>query len=151
MTVEEIQGLPLPELAADDAALFLWTPVRLLPEALRVVEQWGFAYCGTITMVKNRLGLGTWLRTSSEHVLLAVRGGIRPRPGHNVRSWFEAPAGRRRHLAKPSAFYELVERMFPEGPYLELFARGRPRHRWVAWGDEAEPAGRALDQHPGRA
>ena len=43
-----------------------------------------------------------------------------------------APTG---HSEKPSEFYEIIESMYPTGPYVELFAR-RQHKGWDAWGNE---------------
>lgn len=48
-------------------------------------------------------------------------------------------AVRREHSRKPDEAYELIERMYPELPRIELFARGR-REGWAAWGNQAEVA-----------
>jgi N6-adenosine-specific RNA methylase IME4 len=50
---------------------------------------------------------------------------------------FEAPRGR--HSEKPECVYELIERLFPTVPKLEMFARGQ-REGWTAWGAEVESA-----------
>ena len=50
-------------------------------------------------------------------------------------SWFAWP--RKRHSAKPEAFYDIVESMSP-GPYLDVFAR-RLRMGWDCWGNEVYP------------
>src|SRR5215468_6167536 len=40
----EIAALPVSDLAADNCALFLWTCWPVLPQAIRVMEAWGFKY-----------------------------------------------------------------------------------------------------------
>ncbi len=54
------------------------------------------------------------------------------RPGH-LRSVIEAPVTG--HSRKPDEFYALVERLYPGGPFMELFARQR-RRGWTCCGDE---------------
>jgi hypothetical protein len=39
------------------------------------------------------------------------------------------------HSRKPEAVQDALERLFPDGPRLELFAR-RPRFGWTVWGNE---------------
>jgi N6-adenosine-specific RNA methylase IME4 len=134
---DEIAELPITEHAAHDSHLYLWTPVAKVPTAVEVCAAWGFRYHGLLTWVKPGLGLGTYWRVSTEHVVFGVRGRLRTQP--NLRNWFEA--GRTRHSAKPDAFYELVEQASP-GPYLDLFAR-RPRSGWTSWGDEITTPDRA--------
>ena len=36
--------MPVADLAAPDSALFLWATFPQLPEALRLIEAWGFTY-----------------------------------------------------------------------------------------------------------
>jgi N6-adenosine-specific RNA methylase IME4 len=132
MPVEEILALPVGELSAPESHLYLWTPVAKIPDALAVCEAWGFRYVGLLTWAKPGLGLGTWWRVSTKHVVFGVRGKLPTTP--NLRNWFEAP--RRRHSQKPNEFFALVEKVSPR-PYLELFARGQ-RPGWVCWGNEAE-------------
>ena len=44
MGLPDIERLPLPDVAALDAALFLWVTDPFLPVGLRVMQNWGFAY-----------------------------------------------------------------------------------------------------------
>ena len=57
-----------------------------------------------------------------------------PQPARRPPSVIHAPT--REHSRKPDEAYELIERMYPELPKIELFARGR-REGWTAWGNEA--------------
>jgi MT-A70 protein len=41
-TLDDIVALPVDELMAPDAAIFLWTVQPMYPEAMRVLEAWGF-------------------------------------------------------------------------------------------------------------
>ena len=36
--------MPVADLAAKDSALFLWATFPQLPEALRLIQAWGFTY-----------------------------------------------------------------------------------------------------------
>ena len=44
MSIEDLCALPVADLAAPDSALFLWATFPQLPEALRLIEAWGFTY-----------------------------------------------------------------------------------------------------------
>ena len=46
---------------------------------------------------------------------------------------------RREHSRKPDEAYDIIERMYPELPKIELFARNT-RRGWDAWGNEIETA-----------
>jgi hypothetical protein len=59
-------------------------------------------------------------------------------------------APRCEHSRKPDEAYEIIERMYPGLPRIELFARGR-RPGWDAWGNQANTDGTEaarLDQLP---
>ncbi|EKC62345.1 adenine-specific DNA methyltransferase, partial [human gut metagenome] len=67
MSIEELCALPVADLAAPDSALFLWATFPQLPEALRLIEAWGFTYKSVafVWLKKNKkadsLVLRPWL------------------------------------------------------------------------------------------
>lgn len=131
----DICALPVSDLAAKNAHLYLWVTCSGLDAGLAVMETWGFTYKTTLTWIKRApghlgsLGLGAYFRTQTEHVLFGVRGSLATMV-KDQRNFFEAARGR--HSQKPAAFADIVERCSP-GPYVELFARS-PRLGWDAWG-----------------
>jgi N6-adenosine-specific RNA methylase IME4 len=132
MTVEEISALPVSALAADDAVLFLWSTAPHLKDALRVIEAWGFEYKTHMVWVKDRSGLGFYVRNQHEPLLIATRGKI-PCPSPSRRSSSVIHAPRREHSRKPDEVYDIIERAYPELPKIELFAR-HARPGWACWG-----------------
>ena len=54
MTLDEIVALPVEQLAAPTAHLYLWCPNALLPDGLAVMKAWGFAYKSNIVWHKVR-------------------------------------------------------------------------------------------------
>ena len=54
MTLDEICALPVEDIAADPAHLYLWVPNALLPQGLQVMEAWGFRYISNIVWHKVR-------------------------------------------------------------------------------------------------
>jgi N6-adenosine-specific RNA methylase IME4 len=135
MSLDEICGLPIPNLATPDAALFMWTTAPHLRESFDVLVAWGFEYKTNIVWVKDKIGLGYFVRNQHELLLVATRGEIPcPLPANRPSSVIEAP--RREHSRKPDEAYALIEQMYPELPKIELFAR-QARPGWVAWGNEA--------------
>lgn len=143
MTVSEIARFPLPPVA-DDALLLLWRVSAMPEEALFVCRAWGFTPKSEIVWVKTTgegpkakiaIGMGRYVRGSHETCLVASRGKASARVrDRGIKSVFFAP--RTEHSAKPAAFYQLAERLFP-GPRVELFARGAPREGWEQYGREA--------------
>lgn len=130
MTAAEVAFMPVRDLVADDAHLWLWTTNAFMEDAHRVVRTWGFQPITIVTWCKPGPGVGHYVRNNTEHVLLASRGRAMTPETKPLSSWFEWPRGR--HSEKPGHFYELVEQVSP-GPYLELFAR-RQRLGWDGWG-----------------
>ncbi len=143
MTVKDICALPVAEVVADRAHLYLWVPNALLPEGLQVMESWGFRYVSNLIWAKRRKdggpdgrGVGFYFRNVTEPILFGVRGSMRTLPpGRRQVNIIESR--KREHSRKPDEMYELIQSCSP-GPYLELFAR-YPRPGWAAWGDEAAP------------
>ena len=136
MSLESIKALPIP--AADDCALFLWVTVPLLPQGLEVMAAWGFAYKSTLTWVKPHIGLGFWTRNRIELLLIGTRGNVpAPAPGEQPPQVIQAARGR--HSEKPEQVAAIIERLFPNVPRIELFARAS-RAGWDVWGNEMEAA-----------
>jgi len=134
MPLEKICALPVAGLATPDAALFLWTTAPTFPESLRVIETWGFRYVTHLVWVKHTHGLGSWVLNQHELLMIGACGDMRSPPeGARPPSVIHAP--RREHSRKPDEAYEMIERMYPELPKIELFAR-RARPGWAAWGNE---------------
>jgi N6-adenosine-specific RNA methylase IME4 len=138
MDVDAISALPVADVAADAAHLYVWTTNGFLGEAIAVCRAWGFDPKTVLTWVKVsragnvRIGMGRTFRNATEHAVFGVRGKL-PALRRDVPNVFFAE--RTEHSRKPDRFYEIVRSMSP-GPYLELFAR-RHEPDFVAWGDEA--------------
>jgi N6-adenosine-specific RNA methylase IME4 len=137
---EVIAARPVPTIAHDHAVLFLWATVPMLPHALLVMEAWGFDYRSHQAWVKDKPGTGYWFRNMHELLLVGIKGSKvpAPAPGQNWPSVVEAPVAE--HSAKPVAFIEMIERLYPNLPKIELNARRR-RDGWDAWGLEAPTEG----------
>lgn len=151
MTLDKIMALPVAELAAPDAHLFLWCTGPCLPQAFDLIKAWGFRYSGMgfvwiklkrshnakqLTVLRSaeadlHTGLGFTTRKNAEFCLLARRGNAK-RIAKNIREVIMAPV--REHSRKPDEAYARMEQ-YASGPRLELFAR-QPRRGWTVWGNE---------------
>jgi N6-adenosine-specific RNA methylase IME4 len=145
MTLDEIMEMEVEDATAETAHLYLWTPNALLPDALRVMEAWGFTYKSNLIWHKIRKdggsdgrGVGFYFRNVTEVILFGVRGknARTAAPGRRQVNMIETR--KREHSRKPDEQYEVIEACSP-GPYLELFARGE-RKGWAVWGNEADAA-----------
>jgi N6-adenosine-specific RNA methylase IME4 len=135
MELDAICALPVSDLATPDALLFIWTPAPILEQCFQVIRAWGFEYRTGLVWDKGKIGMGNYVRQQHEHLLIARRGEI-PLPPTRARpsSLIRAPRGA--HSEKPIEVYALIERMYPDLPKIELFARGE-RTGWAAWGNQA--------------
>jgi N6-adenosine-specific RNA methylase IME4/ParB-like chromosome segregation protein Spo0J len=146
MSLDEICALPVLDLATDAAVLFMWTTAPHLQESFQVLAAWGFEYKTNIVWVKDKIGLGYFVRNQHELLLVATRGDMpSPSPANRPASVITAP--RREHSRKPDQAYELIERMYPELPKIELFAR-HARPGWDVWGNETGKYATADKQNP---
>lgn len=135
MSLEEIEALPIGDLAEPGAHLYLWTTNRYLEAAFGVARSWGFRHVATLVWCKPHGALSGGVFFSNVEFILhcRARGSAYPTPARIPTRWFTWPRGA--HSAKPEAFLDLVEHVSP-APYLELFAR-RNRLGWDTWGNEA--------------
>jgi len=122
-------------MADRDAHLYVWTVNRHLEDTYRIVRSWGFRPAQILTWCKAPMGLGLGgaYTPTTEHVLFARRGTLKPLSRADS-TWWQWKRGE--HSAKPEAFMDMVERVSP-GPYLELFSR-RARLGWDVWGNEVD-------------
>jgi N6-adenosine-specific RNA methylase IME4 len=147
MSDDEIMALDVEALADNDCVLFLWTTRRRFRRgvAVAVAEAWGFEDCGEIIWGLRNRGMGTVsLANDHEPVLVARRGHDLLSADEPLGVWFwrqvyewnpKAKVPQKKHSAKPSGFFELIEQVAP-APRLELFAREQ-RLGWDTWGNEA--------------
>ncbi len=150
MTLERLKSLPVQQLLAKDACVFMWAVMSLLPEAIEVGQAWGLTYktCAFTWVKTTRLnqelwfgrpvtpeawhmGMGYWTRANPELCLLFTQGSPK-RKAANIRELLVSPVSK--HSAKPEAAQDRIEQLV-DGPYLELFAR-RERPGWTCIGNE---------------
>lgn len=138
MRTEDIMALPIEQIADESGChLYLWATNNFLPDALKVMEAWGFRYVTTITWFKDgNIGLGQYFRGRTEHCLFGVKGKLPYKILNGKRqqgvTGFISPKGR--HSEKPEEMRKMIE-IVSYGPYIELFAR-KKTDGWDAWGNE---------------
>ncbi len=136
MTLAQIIDLPVADLAADRAVLFLWYPASRKPsEAEEVIEAWGFEYKQEIIWLKNKVGPGFYTMGKHEKLIIATKG-THVTPDWRPESVIKADTSE--HSRKPDVFTQIMENMYPDlQARLELFAR-TTRPGWTAWGNETD-------------
>lgn len=137
---------------APAAHLYMWSTNNFLPDALELVEAYGFKHVTMVTWGKTTgAAMGQYYRSNTEQCLFAVRGslpyklkvevtaaqvkGLAREQGSTL---LLAPRTGLRHSEKPAEMRDTIERV-SHGPFLELFGRRVPRN-WDAIGNELEDA-----------
>ncbi len=154
MPLADICALPVADLAAPSAHLFLWATAPHLRQAFTVMDAWGFSY-SSVAFVWGKLnrshqisprlfladcdafmGMGHTTRQNAEFVLLGRRGAPK-RKVKSIRQMVFSPV--REHSRKPDEVRALIER-YADGPRVELFARTKA-DGWMVWGNETSKFG----------
>lgn len=133
MEVDDICKLNVP--ADNDSILFLWATSPKLLEAIKVMQAWGFTYKTNAVWDKTKIGQGYYFRGQHELLLIGTKGNISPPLPENRRSSVIS-ISRTTHSKKPECVYDMIEKMYPHGVYLELFARNKHSDQWDVWGNE---------------
>lgn len=132
LSLNEIAAIPIGEWADETAHIYVWTTNSFMREAHDLLEAWGFKQKTILTWIKPRLGMGTYYRNCTEHVVFGTKGKRARLLRRDLRTYFYGEQGR--HSEKPASFYDLVEQASP-GPYLDVFAR-KHRFNWDVYGNE---------------
>lgn len=135
MKIDEIKKLNVASLCEKDCLLFMWSSSPHLPQAIDLMQSWGFEY-KTIAFVwdKQRVNPGYYTMSQVEVCLVGKKGNIpSPRGARNIKQFLSQMRGR--HSAKPSEVRDRIVEMFPTQRKVELFAREEVEG-WDRWGNE---------------
>lgn len=164
MSFDELCALPIDTIAADDCLLIFWSTAASIIDDIEIMAEWGFvalrprtglgklskpnrvalapvgagAYRSMQVWDKVRIGLGYWFRDRHEFILIGARGNVvPPAQGDQDESLFAETKGK--HSEKPDRVAAMIDRLWPNIPKIELFAR-QSRAGWDVWGLEAPEA-----------
>jgi N6-adenosine-specific RNA methylase IME4 len=135
MTLDALKALQIQDLAFDDCVCFLWATLTMIPQALELLEHWGFAYHILLTWDKGNGWCANGFHRRSEVVLVGYKGilsNVIKQEGDYIPTVFYE--NHTTHSTKPQIMYRLIEQS-TEGKRIELFARQR-RAGWDVWGNE---------------
>ncbi len=148
MSLADIAALPVADITAQDAVLFMWitSPFLVLGAHLPIMKAWGFkpSAVGFVWAKTNKSAHGKFLtrddffmgggfttRSNTELCLIGSKGRSL-RKSASVRELIVAPVSR--HSEKPLEAMARIE-AYADGPRLEMFSR-KSRPGWIAWGKE---------------
>jgi len=132
MSIVELCALPVIDLSEDNAVLFLWVTSPLLAECWPVIKAWGFSYKSSFCWDKVRHNFGHYNSVRHEFLLVCTRGSCLP----DIKELHDSVVEIERsevHSEKPAYFRELIDKMYPRGNRIELFARQKV-DSWDSWG-----------------
>ena len=135
MKLEEMKKLNVESITEKDSLLFMWSSSPHLPQAIQLMNAWGFEY-KTIAFVwdKQRVNPGYYTMSQVEICLVGKRGKIpTPRGERNVKQFLSEM--KTIHSKKPDEIRNRIVAMFPTQKKVELFARQSPEG-WDVWGNE---------------
>ncbi len=155
MTLDEIKAIPVSEWCDENCVLLIWTLDHMIPQALEVIEAWGFTFKTVgFNWVKLRkrqrldifgffrdilagafpIGMGYWTRANPELCLLATRGKPK-RVDRSVRRLVVEHV--REHSRKPDRIRDDIVRLCGDVERLEMFTRTKTPG-WDFWGNETD-------------
>lgn len=146
-----IKSLPVGGVADKHCALFMWAVSPLLPEAIEVMEAWGFKF-KTVAFVWSKThpsgtpvsNLGKWTMGNVEMCLLGTKG--QPKRARKDIKQLVVDT-RTVHSKKPDEVRKRIVDLMGDLPRIELFARNdgskglfgeNPFDGWDVFGNEAE-------------
>ncbi len=140
MSLDQIAELPVGEIAAPDAALFLWTTWPFMDDAIGIGQEWGFEYKTAAFVWAKRntvsntpfFGMGNWTRANTEACLLFTRGTVR-RASAAVPQFLWSPV--LRHSEKPPIIRDRIVQLCGDVKRVELFSRHKVKG-WDRFGNE---------------
>lgn len=127
------------DLAKPDHIFFLWTIDKYLRQSEQMVE--GLGYKIHARMIWNKvtgIPAAFTVRYGHEYLLYLYHGKMTPVAKDErgkIHTVFTQQVSD--HSRKPDLAYEIIERLYPAGEKLELFARKR-RPGWQVWGNQVE-------------
>ena len=140
LNIDDIYNLPVNTISDNDCILFIWVIDPMLPEAIKVIESWGFKYkTVAFTWVKKNkksdnyfTGMGYYTRSNPEMCLLATKGKPK-RLSKSVRQLIVSKL--EQHSKKPDEIRNRIVELCGDIPRIELFARQKAEG-WDSWGNE---------------
>jgi len=139
MTNSDIEALPVSDITADQAHLYLWVTNPFIEQGLAVCKAWGFEYKTLITWIKTysngvpEMGMGYYFRGCTEHIIFGVKGKKKVLNKTTKNMFMEKNP--RKHSQKPASTRDLIVASSGDLPRIELFARQQVKG-WDTWGNE---------------
>lgn len=127
MDIDEIKKIKIP--ASENCVLWLWTTHKYIFDCKSILLHWGFRDVSILTWIKDKMGVGKWLRSQSEYCIMAIKG----KPLINLTNQTTILIAKNiKHSQKPIEFYKMVNELCI-GRKLDYFARDK-KEGWDSYG-----------------
>ena len=136
MSLKKICELPIPNLTAKEAVLFLWVTSPFLKKSFEVIEAWDFEYKTSFVWNKIKHNVGHYNSVRHEFLLIATKGSYKP--DHKKLYNSVQSIERTKHSRKPEKFRQIIDDIYRKGKRIELFRRGKKIKNWDVWGHETK-------------
>jgi N6-adenosine-specific RNA methylase IME4 len=134
MDLEDIKCLKIKDISEENAVLFLWATSPILAESFEVIKAWGFEYKSSIIWDKEIMVMGHYVGIQHELLLICTKGSCTPFIKELLPSVVRIK--KEKHSKKPDEFRKIIEKLYPYGNRIELFAR-KKNEGWEVWGNES--------------
>lgn len=145
LSVTELCKMPVAAHAERNAVLFLWVPASQAfanPGAREVIEAWGFRPTSGMVWDKVRGESGEYVRVHHKHLVIATRGQCPPENPECRPDSVQVFRRESDHADNPKEFRQFIQKMYPKGRRVELFAMAKVEgwvclgHNAALWADE---------------
>ena len=126
-------------LTETQSIMFLWTIDKYLFDAQNIAEQLGYKLHARMIWNKvTGIPAAFTVRYGHEYLLYMYRGKLIPvflNERGKIHTVFTEQV--KKHSQKPEKAYQIIERLYPNSPKIELYARSE-RSGWDCWGNEVK-------------
>lgn len=123
-------NIPVP--ANDNSVLLLWSDNKNLPAALDIVKNWGFEYQESVIWNYMSASAGKFVKNQHRQLLICTKG-------KGLKADYQDPSVLNLHKNEEEYakkyYYSVIEQMFPDGAYLDMFANTAHNEKWSLWSE----------------
>lgn len=127
-------GVKIQQLTLPDAVLFIWATSPMLEDVFAVIKAWGFQYKTSFVWDKVKHNYGHYNSVRHEFLLICTRGSCLPDSKELIDS-VQSIEKTLVHSEKPEEFRCIIDKLYPDGKRIELFARQQVEG-WATWGNQ---------------
>lgn len=127
---KDLMNIPVP--ANDNSVLLLWSDNKNLPAALDIVKNWGFEYQESVIWNYMSASAGKFVKNQHQQLLICTKG-------KGLKADYQDPSVLNLHKNEEEYakkyYYSVIEQMFPDGAYLDMFANTAHNEKWSLWSE----------------